>query len=243
MKKGENLSTIIIKKQKLKNIPFLNSSISIIEWHRNPNNNCCIIIIIIIISLILVLLIFSNLIFCMIYERKFTDSQLKEKLSLEKFNMNGILNLIFLLDIEVFVFLVQWLLFILFMKSQYFFIDFFSNIYWSPFNKSQFSFLILYSIVILNNFYASETVVKLNLYNLFLYFFINLFHITLMTILVYIIIELPMRKISKYFFKEEYKIVSITEEIDDDEEEEEDENENEDSNYDIVNKDDNDEDN
>ena len=95
MNKGENLSTIIIKKQKLKDIPFLNSSISIIEWHRNPNNNCCIIIIIIIISLILVLLIFSNLIFCMIYERKFTDSQLKEKLSLEKFNMNGILNLIF----------------------------------------------------------------------------------------------------------------------------------------------------
>jgi len=181
----------------------------------------------------------------MIYNRKFTDSQLKEKLSLEEFNMNGILNHIFLLDIEVFVFLVQWLLFILFMKSQYFFIDFFSHIYWSFFNKSQFSFLVVYSLVILNNFYASETVVKLNLYNLFLYFFINLFHIALMTILVYIIIELPMRKICKYFLKEEYKIVSITEKIDDDEEEEdeEDEKENEDSNYDIVSKDDNDEDN
>jgi len=176
----------------------------------------------------------------MIYERKFNDSQLKEKLSLEKFNMNDILNHIFLLDIEVFVFLVQWLLFILFMKSQYFFIDFFSNIYWSPFNKSQFSFLIIYSLVILNNFYASETVVKLNLYNLFLYTCINLFYIIITTILVYIIIELPMRKISKYLLKEEYKIVSITEEIDEDEEEED---ENEDSNYDFLSKDDNDEDN
>jgi len=34
---SEDLSMDIIQKKKLKDIPFLNSSISIIEWHRNPN--------------------------------------------------------------------------------------------------------------------------------------------------------------------------------------------------------------
>ena len=227
-------------------MPFLKSSISIIEWHRNHNIKYFFIIIIIIISLILVLLIFVNLIFVLIYKSKFQDiledDQLRTKLSLEKFNMNKALNYIYLVDTEVFVFLVQWLLFIFFMKRQYFFIDFFSNIHWSCFNKSQFSFLIVYSLVILNNLYVSETVVKLNLYNLFLYYFINLFFITIFTILVYIIIELPMKKIFKYLLKEEYKIVSITEDIDE-EEEEEDEKEDEDENYDIVSKDDDDEDN
>ena len=184
------------------------------------------------------------MIFVLIYKSKFQDiledDQLRTKLSLEKFNMNKALNYIYLVDTEVFVFLVQWLLFIFFMKRQYFFIDFFSNIHWSCFNKSQFSFLIVYSLVILNNFYASETVVILNLYNLFLYYFINLFFITIITILVYIIIELPMKKIFKYLLKEEYKILSITEDIDEEEEEEEDEkeDEDEDESYDIVSKDD-----
>ena len=237
---SENLSSDIIQKKKIKDMPFLNSSINIIEWHRNPNNNCFFIIITIIIILILVLLIFSNVIFFLIYKRKFTNNQLKEKLSLEKFNNNIILNHIFLLDIEVFVFLAQWVLFILFMKGQYFFIDFFSSIYWSPFNKSQFSFLIIYSLVILNNFYSSETVVKLNLYNLSLYSCINLFLIAITTIIIYIFIELPMKKIFKYLMKKEYKIVSITEEID---EEEEDEKEDEYENYDFVDKDDDDEEN
>ena len=242
----ENLSSNTINKKKLKDMPFLKSSISIIEWHRNHNIKYFFIIIIIIISLILVLLNFVNLIFVLIYKSKFQDiledDQLRTKLSLEKFNMNKALNYIYLVDTEVFVFLVQWLLFIFFMKRQYFFIDFFSNIHWSCFNKSQFSFLIVYSLVILNNLYVSETVVKLNLYNLFLYYFINLFFITIITILVYIIIELPMKKIFKYLLKEEYKIVSITEDIDE-EEEEEDEKEDEDENYDIVSKDDDDEDN
>jgi len=243
---SQNLSSYIINKKKLKDMPFLNSSISIIGWHRNHNIKYSFIIIIII-SLILVFLIFSNCIFVSIYMSKFPDKldqvQLRNKLSLGEINMNKALNYIYLIDTEIFVFLVQWLLFISFMKSQYFFIDFFSNIHWSPFNKSQFSFLIVYSLVILNNFYASETVVKLNLYNLFLYYFINLFFIAIITILVYIIIELPMKKIFKYLMKEEYKIVSITEDIDEEEEEEEDEKEDEDESNDIVSKDDDDEDN
>ena len=176
---NENINSNAINKNKLKDMPFLNSSINIIEWHRNHNIKYFFIIIIIFISLILVLLIFANNIFISIYESKFGDKidqiQLRNKLSLEEFNMNKALNYIYLLDIEVFVFLVQWLLFIFFMKRQYFFIDFFSNIHWSCFNKCQFSFLIVYSLVILNNFYTSETVVKLNSHNLILYYFINLF--------------------------------------------------------------------
>lgn len=246
----DTLSSHVINKRQLKDMPFLKSSINIIVWHRNHNIQYFFIIIIFIISLILILLIFANLIVLYIYDRKFIgyndNDKLMEKLSLENFNNNIILNYIYLLDSEVFVFLVQWLLFILFMKRQYFFIDFFSNIHWSCFNKSQYSFLIVYSLIILNNFYSSETVIKLNLYNLFLYYGINLFFIAISTIFVYIVIELPMKKIFKYLLKEDYKIIGITEEVNEEEEEEEEdgkEDDDDDEQNSLMDKDDDDEDN
>ena len=112
------------------------------------------------------------------------------------------LNIIYLIDIEIVVFFVQWGFFILYIKNQ-FIIGFFNHIYWSIFNKFYFSFILACNSTILYIFYESETVVKLNIYNLVLFFFIDSIFIFSTTILIYISLELPLKKIFKYLFSNE----------------------------------------
>ena len=102
--------------------------------------------------------------------------------------------------------------------------------------KSYFSFLMISNLVILYNFYSNETVVKLNSYNLFLYYFINSVIIEFYTIIFYIIIELPLKKLFKYMVKKDYNI-GVIKEINEEEEEEEEEDENEDEEKDDNNED------
>ena len=162
------------------------------------------------------------------------------KLSLEKVVCNKFLNFIYLMDIELVVLFVQWGFFILLLK-QHFIIEFFNHIYWTFFNKFYFSFLLSCNSVILYIFYESETVVKLNAFNLWLYYFISTVFIFVVTIIIYITIELPLKRISKYLFSNNYKInfdepvidkniedkkdVSDNTSDDDDDDEEEDEDE------------------
>ena len=83
------------------------------------------------------------------------------------------------------------------MKAHSFF-KIFTQEFWFFFTKSYFSFIIVCNPVILFIFYESETVVKLTIFNVYLYYFINLVFIAVITILVYIVIELPLKKIFKY---------------------------------------------
>ena len=163
-------------------------------------------------------------------EKNDKQSIKNHKLSLSDYISNPILNIFYLIDIELIVFFFQWILFILYMKGQYFVINFFNNIYWSPLNKAYFSLIIICNPIILFIFYDSETVVKLNLYNLYLYFFIDSAFIAISTMFVYIIIELPLKKIFKYIFNKDYIIISKTEELNEEIEEDDEENENSDSN-------------
>ena len=55
-------------------------------------------------------------------------------------------------------------------------------------------------------FYDSETVVKLNSFNLYFYFFIDSIFIFATSIYIYITLELPLKNIFRYFFKSEERI-------------------------------------
>jgi len=227
--------------EEFKEMPFLKSSIIIIKWHRNHQIFFFFIILISLISLLILSFIFITYLFLYLYERNIKNSNeennISKKLSLVDFITNPILNYIYLIDTEIFVFLVHWLFFILFMKRQYFFINFFSHNFWSYFMKSYFSFLMISNLVILYNFYNSETVIKLNLYNLFLFYFINSVIISILTNIFYITIELPLKKIFKYLVKKEDYIIDNNkergekgnEEEEDEDEEKDDENEEEES--------------
>ena len=207
-------------------MPFLLSTINIIEWHRKENLNFFFKIILVFLSLFIIILFFINIIFISISNSKIDDNienddynkndKLNEKLQLEGFISNPILNCIYLFDIELFVFFIQWIFFILYMKGHYFFIDFYSHIYWSFFTKSYFSFLIVCNPVILFIFYESETVIKLNILNIWLYYFINLPFVLIITIIIYIVIDLPLKKLSKYIIKRDIENVNLEENEDED---------------------------
>ena len=219
--------------KELEEMSFLMSTIPIIEWHRKDNLKCMFIIIMFFLFLFIIIISLINFISISIFSDKIKNNaenedynendKINETLLLEGFISNPFLNFIFLFDIELFVILIHWLIFILYMRGQAFFINFFSHIYWSFFTKSYFSFLMVCNPVILFFFYESETVIKLNFLNICLYFFINLVFILLVTMLVYVLIELPFKNISKYLVRRDKYTLNLEEDKDDEDDDDEDE--------------------
>ena len=198
--------------KEIKAMPFLISPVLIKNWHsKRTDKKYFFYILVIILSSIIIFFTTIHYYIMHYFKEKISDTEdvpmrkILLKLSLEKVVCNKFLNFIYLMDIELVVLFVQWGFFILLLK-QHFIIEFFNHIYWTFFNKFYFSFLLSCNSVILYIFYESETVVKLNAFNLWLYYFISTVFIFVVTIIIYITIELPLKKISKYLFSNNYKI-------------------------------------
>ena len=91
------------------------------------------------------------------------------------------------------------MLFLLYSKSEKNeeILDFLTAKYLSFFVKSYYSFSLVSTPIILYIFYQSETIVKLTLGNIYLYFSINIIFIILGDILLYGCFEFPLKKHSK----------------------------------------------
>ena len=223
-------------------MPFLKSPVIIKEWFKEKKEIkkkeenkkeekkklIYLYILLIILSSIIVLFSCSHYIFVDHYEKSINNNKNYEdmqkiiiNLSLENVITNSFLNIIYLIDIELVVLFTQWTCFILLKKNQ-FIIDFFNHIYWTFFNKFYFSFLLACNTSILYIFFQSETVVKLNTFNLWLYFFISTVFIFIVSFIFYISLELPLKKISKYLLSKDYKI-DFEKQLEDDDHEEDDE--------------------
>ena len=213
--------------KELKEMPFLISAMNFVNMHKNPKYFKIFIIILIILSLTIVLFISAPYIFFVDYINKEPKDkvEIEEKYTLEYLITNKAINIFYLIDIEIVVFYVQWLFFVLFMKGHYFINDFLGHLYWSFLNKTYFSFLIILSPIILYFLYESDTIIKLNRLNLYLYFFMTLVIILIFLVLVYIIYELPLKKIFKYIFRANNKINVDEDYIKPDYDDKEDENE------------------
>ena len=198
--------------KELRTKPFLTTPFKIKEWHTKKDNPYFFYFLYIIFSIIIIIFIIVHILFVNYYnyvvDNKQDYSYLQknlEKKTLDNIINNKILNIIYLIDIEIVVFLVQWGFYILYIKQTYI-IGFFNHIYWTFFNKFYFSFIISCNSCILYIFYNSETVVKLNTYNLLLFFFIDTVLIFLSTIFIYLSLEFPLKKLFKYLLSSEYKI-------------------------------------
>lgn len=206
----------------IKEMPYLKSSIAIVKYLRKPGKDLIHALILLFFLVIIIMFIVAHFCFISIYSRLNIEDKDKdeftEKMSLESVISNPILNCIYLIDIELVVLFIHIGFFLFYMKGYEVINDFFSHHYWSFFNKIYFSFILVISPIILFNFYSSENVVKLNTYTIYLYSIINLCVITLSMILLYIYLELPLKKLFKYHIRK-YEIVD--ENDDDDEENEE----------------------
>ena len=166
------------------------------------------IIFMIILILIILFLSFLNPIFIYYYDAQIEKKpiikdeyseadKLNEKFLLEGFLSSPLLNFIFLIDIEIYVFLIHWIFFLLYMKSPKF-LRFFTQTFWFFFTKCYFSFAILCNSVIVCLFYQTETVVKINILNIYLFYLIDIVIIFIATIFIYIFLDLPLKKLFKY---------------------------------------------
>ena len=196
---------------KIKEMPFLISPIKFLNIHRKLDYRCCYGTIILFFFIFIIFNITLQQIFLFdLFDLK-DDKEKNEKNYfinlLENFITDKYLNIFYLIDIELVVFMINWIFFILYSRSEKSadIFDFFNTKYWSFFVKSYFSFTIISTPIIISTFYESETVISLELGNIFLYYFINLIFILVGDIIVYSCFEFPFKKIFKSFF--------ITEEI------------------------------
>ena len=232
-KSNENLEKIInegssSKKEynkKIKEMPFLISPFIFSNFHRKYKDRWFFTLLIIISLLIIVFFIFIQLIFIRIkikIEEVPENEEILSKLSFISIIPDYTLNMIHLIDIEITIFLIQWGTFILYFKRIEMIRSFLNHIYWSFFIKGYYNFTLVSIPVILFILYVTETVIKFNYYNIFLYGITHLFFIFIIMIIFYSCYELPLKKLFKYFLKGKEAINS---EDDDEEEDESDDDE------------------
>ena len=211
--------------EKIKQMPFLILPVKFSNFHKKYINKLIINIIIIIGFLLFLFLIGVQFTFtCSKLKIGQYEKDLVEKLSFKTIISDIGLNIILLMDIEIAVFIIQWINFILYFKEVGIIKNFLNHVYWSIFIKSYFSFNLISITVILFIFFITETVIKFNFSNIFLYALIDLILTLFFTIAFYSCFELPFKKVFKLFLKGKG---DINNEENNDEYEEEENNEDE----------------
>ena len=188
--------------ERIKQMPFLIWPILFSNFHKKNKNKMILNIVIIITFFLLIFFIFAQFLFVLakVKEDIFGEKIAKE-LSFRKIICEIGLNIIFLLDIEIAIFIIQWINFILDFKEVRLIKNFLNHVYWSFFVKSYFSFCLTSVTVILFLFFLTETAIKFNLGNIFLYGFIDLIFTLILTIVFYSCFELPFKKFIKFLLK------------------------------------------
>ena len=219
-------------------MPFLKSTINFTNFHRKNQDKKILKIILAIFIILILSFIFVRYIF--IYTNiskeikkldKITNEpnssdinntnvkRITDILSLEDLLPNLFLNILYVIDIELVVLMINLIFFYLYFKGGQI-NDFLSHIYWSFFIKSYFSYTLVSGLVILYILYQSETIFKVNIYTIMFYSLISSFFIFIAVIIFYSCYEYPLKKIFKTLKIRRYYI-----NLDDDEYSEE-ENEN-----------------
>ena len=216
-------------REELINLPFLKSGVNITIWLKKPEKKSIIIGIGVIMALFLLFFSLSHFIFYSVIIGEKYDSILasltylereaekkqgnidNEKYDKEYQKMENLLllgdyitdtfvNIIYRIDIELYVFIVQSILFILYFKGQNFINDFFCHIFWGVLNKPYFSMILLANPLILYIFYQSETRIILNFFNVLLYSIISGCITFLFGTFCYLFFELPFKRLIRCIF-------------------------------------------
>ena len=209
--------------EQIKNMPFLKSPIQFLNLNRKNKDRIWYKILSFIAIILMIFLCYTKTIFVSSSSFINIDMEREEyrtNISLIKVISNTLLNIINIIDIDIIVFLSQWIIFLLFFKDVTLIREFCNSIYWSFFVKSYYSYLLISVPVILCILYESEFVIKLHIYNFILFSLINIVYIFVFVILFYSIYELPLKKIFKKLLKRNEIIEEEEEEEEEDEEEE-----------------------
>ena len=177
---------------------FLRSAVSFTDFHRRNQDKIYLKIILIIFIIIFLFFISVQYLFIYIFiaRKKDISTNITETLSFNTIIPNNFLNIVYILDIDLVVIMINWVFFFLYFKGGQI-NDFMNNHIWTFFIKSYFSYSLVLSPVILYIFYQSETVITVTISDIFLYSFINTIFIFISVVLFYSCYEYPFKKIFK----------------------------------------------
>jgi len=202
---GENMMGLNSNEEyneKIKEMPFLILPIKFLNFHRQNEGKFYLKVIIMLFILLTALISCAHYFivgeYAIVDEKNDDKETTFEKLSFRKVITSTFLNVLYSIDIDLVIFMVNWVFFIIYSKGKTADIyNFFNNNFWSFFLKCYYSFIIFSTPVILSNIYQNEIVINFCFPNLFLYFFINLILIIIIVIFCYSMFEIPLKKIFK----------------------------------------------
>ena len=134
-----------------------------------------------------------------IYVKLDIDESIQDKNKLSKLSFESILpdlalNILYSINIDIVIFFVQMIIFLLYFKQVEVIRSVLNHNYWSFFVKTYFTYSMVSPTIILFAFYQTETVIKLKIYNLILYGFIFLILNFIWLIIAYVCYKLLIKK-------------------------------------------------
>ena len=195
--------------KRIKEMPFFILSTKFLNFYKRNEGSFYFILIIIIFVWLIAFFTSAQFIYvgkhAIVNKEKYNLNTILDKLSFKDVIIKPFLNFIYVIDIDLVVFMVNWIFFTIYSKGSksgdiY---NFFDNNFWAFFLKCYYSFIVISTPIILNIIYQSETVIKFDLLNLILFSFISLFIILIVVIVFYSLIEIPLKKIFKSFLVKE----------------------------------------
>ena len=162
------------------------------QWHRNRPKKCLIII-----YIIFIILFFFFAYVLLIFGARF---------GIQKAFINFIVNLIYLIDIDFVVIFVQWFSFYYMIKTNDSAFKFFNNIIWITLSRPYFSFILIINTLLLFIFYHEETLNEVNSISILMFSLIGGGLTFPSMILFYIFYELPLKRVIRFFYKNDYDV-------------------------------------
>ena len=177
--------------EEIEKMHFLLIPVKFVLWNRKKATfkNRIVILVIIIISAILISFLISFYIIDIFYDdynETFKDP---------------VFNVIYRIDIELFVFFMHWFLLIIMINSKNFLLDFFNHIIWIIISRPYFSFILIANTLLLFLFYHEETLIEINAITILMYSLIGGGFTFFFTSFFYIFFELPLKRMIRLFYK------------------------------------------
>ena len=153
--------------------------------------------IIIIIIVIFLLNVFLQQILIYIFE--LINNSIKE--GIISYENNFFVNILLLIDTDIIIIGINIMALFMYLKGNNLITTLLNLNFWSFFNKIYFSYILFINPIILYVIYITETKIKFNIKNCFLYSFICGIILFSIVSIIYIIFELPYKKAIRYWFK------------------------------------------
>ena len=106
-----------------------------------------------------------------------------------------------LIDSDIFVIATNLIGLCMYLKGDNLINNILCHSVWSIFNRFYFSYILLINPIILYIFYSQETKIIFNMSNCILYSFIGGIAVYSITMIIYVIFELPFKKLIRFWFK------------------------------------------